>query len=231
MKTTRRQELRTNRLSQQIEEIGNYVKKNAVKLVVILVVVAAGIAGGYWVVHQREQRLMDGWATLSRTAVLADAGSPISVFESLARQDLQPALTAEALLKVGDAAATKLMNVDVSRVDATGNGPTDKTDWAVKAENAYAEVVKRFPNDLTASGKAMVLLGVLAEDKGNMEKAREWYQKVINNKRLAGTPFFEQATYRLARLERWSKPVVFPPPMQTVPQPPTTEDQAVPVNG
>lgn len=222
MKTTRRQELRTNKLSQQIELARAFIKQNAAKLVAICVVGIAIIIAGYWHVHSRRQHLMDGWATLSRPALLAEAGSPISVFESLAREELDDALTAEAWLKVGDVASSELRQKE-AKTDLLGDGSADQTDWSAKAEEAYALVVTRFPDNVTASGKAMVLLGVLAEDRNDMNQARQWYQRILDNQRYAGSPFVDQAAYRLGNLDRWSEPVTFPEPEQTVPLPPESE--------
>jgi len=214
MKATRRQELRTNELSQ----IGDYAKQNATKLVVTFAVIAVVLVGGYWFIHHQEQRVLDGWATLSRAAALADSDSSLGSLESVVQENLSPALTTEALLKIGDTAMVKL----ISPVDNDGltDVSTDTTEWSAKAVQAYTEVVTRFPTDTTASGKAMIMLGVLAENQGDTEKARGWYEKIVSNKQYADTPFFVQATYRLDNLAQWSTPVVFAAPMDTVPQPP-----------
>ncbi|MBN2561482.1 MAG: hypothetical protein JXQ75_11190 [Phycisphaerae bacterium] len=223
MKTERRQELRTNELSQQIEQIGDYVKENALVLTAVVVVAAIAVGGGFWYVNQQKKHLQDGWATLSKTAALADSGASVGVFESVALEDLSPGLTAEALLKVGDAAMASLMKPVGSDADSADVGPSDTTDWAAKAEGAYGEVVSRFPDNLTALGKAMILLGVVAEDRNDFEKARTRYKKVVDDKRFAPYPFLEQASYRLENLDSWATPVVFPPPQETVPQPPAGE--------
>ncbi len=52
-----------------------------------------------------------------------------------------------------------------------------------------------------------------------MEKARQYYQKILDDPRFADTPFKLQAKFRLDGLFRWSQPVVFPPAPVTVPAP------------
>lgn len=217
MKTTRRQELRTNDLSQQIAQTGDYIKQHAVKLVALLIVVLGLAGGGYWTLHQRQVQEMDGWATLARSAVLAEIDTPIGVFESLAREARKPGLSAQAWLKVGDTAMARMWKARGPAADQLETESADNTDWPAKAEAAYKEVATRFPNDLTASGKAMVLLGVLAENQDDATKAGQWYSKITENELFAGTPFAEQATYRLANLAAWAEPVVFPDPVPTVP--------------
>jgi hypothetical protein len=225
MKPVRRQELRTNQLSQQLGQIGAYIKKNKVTAAVMLVGVVAVVGGAYWRVHLRHRRVDDGWATLNRAAALVDEGSPISVFESIAEQELNPALTAEAWLKVGDVAMARLRESEDPSAESAQSGSAAETDWLAKARTAYTEVVTRCPDDLAASGKAMVLLGVLAENEDDSAQARKWYEEIVGNGRFEGTPFLAQASYRLDNLERWSEPVTFAAPEPAAPLLPLSDVQ------
>ena len=47
MRTGRRQELKQNELSQQIEGITEYMKRNAAAMTVIVVVAAVAVGGGF----------------------------------------------------------------------------------------------------------------------------------------------------------------------------------------
>ena len=219
MKTTRRQDLKTNELSQQIEQFRAYAKEHVGRLIAIGVVIVAAAAASYWYFHVREQRLMDGWTTLSGTEVLADGEASITVFESLAKEDLDPALTAEALLKVGDVAMGKITGPDASVDGPADPGAVDATHWNEKARTAYGEVVTRFRGNWTASGKAMLRLAVLAENQSDADTARSWYREIMEDERFAATLFHERASYRLANLDRWSTTVSFQQPVHTVPEP------------
>jgi hypothetical protein len=223
MKATRRQELRTNRLSQQIEQVGEYAKQHTVSLVAAVVVAVVVIGAVYWYYTQRQRDVMDAWYTISGVAAV-DAETPIETIESVARQDLQPALTAEALLVIGDRATAKLAPTNAAEGFEVGDAADGETDWSAKACQAYQEIADRFPEPAhtTASGKAMIMLGVLAEDADDVAKARQWYERIIGDERFAGTPFLDNATYRLKNQDRWRAPVVFPPPSPSIPLPPPT---------
>lgn len=239
MKATRRQELRTNRLSQQIEQIGQYAKEHTISLVAAVAVGVVVIGAAYWYYAQRQRDVMDAWYALSGSAAAVDGDTPIETIESVARQDLQPALTAEALLRLGDKAMARLAPTGTANSGQAGDTAGAETDWSAKAGQAYLEVAERFrePAHVTASGKAMITLGVLAENADDAAKARQWYEQIISDERFAGTPFFENATYRLKNLDSWLKPVVFPGPTPTIflpePTPPprmTTSPRRLPAN-
>ncbi len=223
MKATRRQELRTNRLSQQIEQIGQYAKEHTISLVAAVVVGVLVIGAAYWYYAQRQRDVMDAWYALSASAAAVDGDTPIETIESVARKDLQPALTAEALLRLGDKAMARLAPTGTADGGQAGDSVGGETDWSAKADQAYREVAERFsePAHMTASGKAKIMLGVLAENADDAAKARQWYEQIISDERFAGTPFFDNATFRLKNLDRWLKPVVFPGPTPTffVPEP------------
>ncbi len=214
MKPTRRQDLKTNELSQQIEEIRDYAKENAAKLSGIFVVVLIIAVGGYWYYHQHQQRIMDGWASLDRRVTTGGDEVPVSVYESVVAEDLDAALTTQALLTVGSATMAKTM----------ASGPLDPDSATAEeldqARTAYGQVVSRYPQDVTATGQAMLSLGIIAENQDDQETARSWYQKVVDDSRFANYPFRDQASYRLANLNRWAEPVIFPVAMPTVPEPP-----------
>lgn len=86
-------------------------------------------------------------------------------------------------------------------------------DWLEKAEAAYSRIVKDFAKHEIAAGCSMIALGVVAENRGDMEGATQWYHRVVENASLADTPLLNQAEYRLAGLDSWSSPIVFPPPL------------------
>jgi hypothetical protein len=221
MRQQRRQNLRTNELSEQLEQMSAYAKRNVVALTATVIVAAGIVGGGWWYIHHRKTRLMEGWATLSLAADRAEPGSsPISAYESVAQADMSPGLTAEALLMVGSAALEKLEKLNDPNAAPTDAAAADQTDWAAEAERAYAGVIARFPDNTTAVGSAMILTGVVSEDRQDFAKAREWYQKVFDEPRFAHTPFRQQAGYRLEHLDHWKVAVAFAAPLQTVPEPP-----------
>jgi hypothetical protein len=223
MKTARRQELRTNELAQQIDQVRVYVRQNMT--VITTVVVAAAVVAGavFWYVRHRESRLMDGWFRLGQRAALTDQGSPIDQLKSVAQEGIDPQLTIQAWLKIGETALGQIMRPP--KVDAAPATPAQ--DWPQVAEEAFNKVISSGTASAPALGQAMIALGVLAENRGDAAKAREWYEKASKDDRFAQLPIREQASYRLAGLDRWSRPVEFAPPPPPPPMPDASTQPAL----
>src|SRR5256885_7368303 len=99
MKAERRQELRTNELSQQIDQVGEYVKQNAAILTAIIIAVAAIVGGGFWYVRHQQSNLMNGWAILADRNATGEIGQRIDAFRDVANENLDPELTVQAWLR------------------------------------------------------------------------------------------------------------------------------------
>jgi hypothetical protein len=238
MKTARRQELRTNELSQQLDQISVYVKQNVAMLTVVIAVAAIVTAGGFWYVKNKQNQVMDGWAMLNDSEVLKDMSSAVGQFRTLAEEHRSPALTLAARLRIGEIAMAKVANPESSTATASSD-----PNWSETALDAFSRVVSDYPNDVGALGQSYISLGVLAENKSDNEKARQFYQKIVDDARFAGTPFVVQAKFRLEGLPKWSMPVVFAPAPVTVPSPeiipptlssplmPTTRPTSAPAGG
>src|SRR5882672_5049823 len=107
MKTARRQELRTNELSVQIDQISETVKQNYTSIITIVVGVAVVVGGIYWYFSSSRNRLMEGWATLSVRGDKPDPERDISKYEDVIAQSLDPKLNAAAWLKIGETAMSQ----------------------------------------------------------------------------------------------------------------------------
>src|ERR1051325_2682403 len=104
MKAERRQELRTNELSQQIDHVGEYVKQNAAILTAIIIAAAAIVGGAFWYIKRQQSSLMNGWAVLSDRNASNEPGQRIDAYRDVANENLDPELTVQAWLRVGEAA-------------------------------------------------------------------------------------------------------------------------------
>ncbi len=214
MKTTRRQELRTNELSEQLDLLGEYLRRNATALTIGAVAVLAVGAGGYWYYTRQTSRSSEAWAQLKPDPA-AGTLAMLDRYRSVAAQQISPALTRAAWLEAGHLALSRLGVGDSSPSPTDGSvspPPPDDPDPEVLAEIAeesFTNVVTSAGGDFTALGRAMIGLGVLAEDRWDTAKAREWYQKVLDEKRLAGTPFQTEARFRLEHIDHWSGKIVF----------------------
>jgi len=220
MKTERRQELRTNELSEQIEQITDYVRRNGLLLSAVVLAAAVVFGGYFWYSSHRQAKANEAWASLSRMSREPDDAVVLSQIEAVANQDISPSLTAEALLLLGEKAMRKMAP---TRSEAAQPAPEDVAAWASKAKTAFESIIRRFPTEVTALGTAMMQLGVLHENQSEIAAAREIYEKIRSDARFQHTPFRALAEFRLARLDQWASPVVFPPALMTVPEPPPEE--------
>src|SRR5262245_33888357 len=104
MKTARRQELRTNELSVQIDQISEQVKQNYTTILTVILAVTVVAGGIYWYVTSSRNRLNEAWATLSARPEQADAERDISKFNEVISLNLDPKLSAAAYMKIGETA-------------------------------------------------------------------------------------------------------------------------------
>lgn len=219
MKTERRRELHTNELSQQIEQLSDYVRQNANRLLAVGSVVIVLVVAVAWYVRSAQAKLMDGWATLSDATLAADPDTAINRYRSVAGETANADLIIAAWLRIGETAMNRLITPATAK-EATDSSAAARENWRATAQEAFEKVVQLAgARQANARGQALMMLGVLAEDRGQFEKAREYYQKIIEQKEFAATPLPMQAEYRIAGLARWSEPVTFPPAAITVPSP------------
>lgn len=218
MKTTRRQELRTNELSQQIEQVRNSLKENATTITAVVVVVAALSFGGYWYYGQQSSRLEDAYSQLGQVSAGDEPADRLKRFQAVAREQINPTLTVTAWSRVGDLALSLLTApanpavVDPANPTDAPAPPPDREELIPAAEEAFTNVLAQATDDPLARGHAMIAMGVLDENRRQFEKARQWYEKVLADDRLKDLPFQSEAEFRLAGLKTWSKPADFPPP-------------------
>jgi hypothetical protein len=229
MKTTRRQELRTNELSQQIDQAGVYVKQNAAIFTVVIVAAAALVVGGFWYSSRQDTIESDAWDRLRAPEANDDTMAVIDRYQAVADERVNDALTTTARLRIGDLALSRIGMPPPATEDGPQVGP-DAAELTAKARAAFEEIITSAADDLTAYGHAMMAMGVIEEDAGQFDKARQWYKRLTEEERLSSTPFKSEAEYRLAGLDIWSQEVVFPPPPPMEMGPPAPMDLDSPPN-
>ena len=229
MKTERRQELRTNQLSTQLDEIGQYAKKNAIALTVAVVAVVAVTVGGFAYHNSQENRRSDAWNAIDNYDPTLEPAEIVARAETVVADNISPEITVAALLRIGDAAMQEYAVPSLSKGDSGEAGPSSSPNWAEEAESAYTRILNDFADQEIAGGRAMIALGVLAENRGDGENARKWYDRVLKVERLADTPFPQQAQYRLSGLDSRLQPIEFPPPIAgPMPDPPEVAKTTAP---
>lgn len=204
MRAERRHELQTNELAQQIDVFGDYIKKHAGMLTAIFAGAVIVVVGIFWMARQRQNTVLAGWSTLNDSELLSDPTMAIDKYRQVAEEAATPALAIEAWLKVGETAMTQ--HISPSKT------ATSQQDWSQIATDAFTKIVQKYEDHPIATAVSRLSLGILAENKGQTEAAREQYEKVVADKRIALTPYPAQARFRIDHLEEWTKPIEFPPP-------------------
>ena len=226
MKAARRQELRTNDLSQQLDRLGETFKRNSTTLSAIILGAAVIVAGGYWYTNHRATTVNDALAKLSFDTTSDDTVSFIDRCKSVANAQISPEVTRAAWFSIGAAALGDLMSPPPE--DST-KPRLSQSDLQQAARDAFTRLLSIADGDPIGRGAAMFGLGLLDENAGKYQEARDRYTAVLSDKKLEGTPFIAQAEYRLAHLGEWSKPVTFPEPAPLPPMPePTADSQTTP---
>ncbi|MCB9858017.1 MAG: hypothetical protein H6818_20220 [Phycisphaerales bacterium] len=213
MRSDRRHELQTNELSTQLEKVTESVKQNATLLTAIVGGAIVVVAIGIWFVNQRATAQTDAWSRLAVSN--ADDAAPadlISKFEAVAKDNVTPEITRSAWLKVSRTALSQLIK---DRPETEAPDPEARKELLASAEEAFNAVVANPGKDITALGRALMGLGTIAEDRGEFDKAKGYYEKVKSNKALQETPIAREAEYRLAHIGEWSTMITFAEPAPT----------------
>ena len=99
--------------------------------------------------------------------------------------------------------------------------PTDKEQLCEEAETIYERIKQRYPGNATAVGMASFGLGLLAEERGEQDKAKEIYEGIVSEEEglLAGTVYPIQAQKRLKVLDEVVCTIEFPAaPIEEIPE-------------
>ncbi|HWL92467.1 MAG TPA: hypothetical protein VNT79_02950 [Phycisphaerae bacterium] len=224
MKAARRQVLRTNELSQQLDRLGESFKRNSTLLTAIIAAAILIVVGIYWYSNHRANAVSDALARLVYDDTQDDVTSFIERCRAVANEQISPDVNRAAFFAIGATALGEIGSPDVP-VDPAKPVPS-ADDLTQSARDAFTRLLAISDNDASARGAAHFGLAVLDENAGNFAAAREHYNAVKADKALEGTPFIAQADYRLAQVEHWSKPIVFAEPLPLPPAPEPSPEAA-----
>jgi tetratricopeptide (TPR) repeat protein len=127
------------------------------------------------------------------------------------------------------AAARQLLGDALLEEAVYGSGEGDPARQAVLLEQAqavYQDIVQHYRDRVVPLGVALSGLATVAEQRGEWDEARRWYQAILDDARFDGTPYKSLAEKALAALPRLAEPVTFvaaPPATQ-----PTTTTATAP---
>ncbi|MBK8266953.1 MAG: hypothetical protein IPK83_01050 [Planctomycetes bacterium] len=228
MKAARRQELRTNDLSQQLDKLGESFKRNSTAMTAVIVGAIVIVMGIYWYSNSRAATVDQSVAQLSYDSSKEDIRTFIDRCKSVANQNVNADVTRMAWLRMGSAAMSELTKSQ-KPTDENAKAPTmTREELTAAARDAFGRVESIAGNDPNLKAAAGFALGLLDENAGDFNAARNRYNGIKGDTRLANTPFIKQAEFRLAQLDNWAKPVVFAEPPILPPAPDPTEISATP---
>jgi predicted negative regulator of RcsB-dependent stress response len=204
MKSERRHELQQNSLAEELGQIQGFLQKHGTKLSWGLLIVAAVVLGVVMLNRRSQSQQVDTqmrYDQLKRQAIFIDEkNSPelIAGFTGLAGQDTVRWIAADSLLELGRIHAnTALQAEEPAEVDSA----------LARALQSYQQVLGRFEDLPAMAAAARVGLGKIAEGQGQLDKAREHYQAVVDSPQMEGYPVYYHARDALATLNGYQNPV------------------------
>jgi tetratricopeptide (TPR) repeat protein len=242
MKAQRRQELKTNDLAQTLADIkeflekyGTYVGGGAIIVVVVLV------ASMWWrnSLRSEQRRQWEDLYGLQEASVKLLWGQPgegqpgaagpdfdtlVARHRTLIASATNPQVKMRALSALGD------LSWRYARLGAGAGPGTELRNRALEeSASAYRQLAEDYANDSRARGNALLSLAVIAEERGNFDRAEEIYNQLKSDPAFAGTVFAESASEALDRLEDLREEIVFAPAPPPPPEP--AEVEAAPTTG
>lgn len=210
MKSERRHELQQDELSVQIEKVSESVKQNATLVTAIVAGVVVIATGSIYFFNQRANAQHEAFGKLSMMDMPSeDVDMELAQYRQVARDNVSKPITISAWLRLGDRA---MEEVFANRSETEARDEAAQKKYLDEAEEAFKAVAGIAGNDLTAYGRAVMGLGVVAESRGDFDAAKAQYKKIVDDNRFKHTPLPAEAKYRIENLDKWSNPIEFPLP-------------------
>jgi len=188
MKSKRRHELQRNVLDAELGKVIAFIKRRGTLLAGGLLIVAVAVFVIVSLVRGKrgddEQRQTQFHQALEmRPGDTLDEDRRLDVYKSLAQQTSDPKLASLAAVAVGDVYATMLAVGRMQMSDAEAREHADQAaEW-------YNKVIAEFGDHSLAVAKAHFGLAKLAENRGDLDAAREEYEIIGEMEALlAGQP-------------------------------------------
>ena len=233
MKAERRHELQTNTLAQFLSDLPLYIRFHANKILFGIIVICLIILLVRYRSNQSalarqatkdslesakvgiaqlravdRSQTTDASRSAERNKIASQIKGAVSdVLENTKDPD-DSATRAQALLVQGD------LNWTLANLPALPGAATQPqlasrqtpAEYLANAETAYLKVVKTYPDQTVAMANALLSLAAIEENRGNWDKAVEYYNKVIADESLARA-FKDLARARLAATAQIRTPV------------------------
>ncbi len=220
MKSSRRQQLRTNELAQTLADLQEFLKANsgtvAVGVAAVVLVVGLGI---YWY-SAKVASHRQGWTDLYGSQLAPSANARLTNLRAVATKYKDSPVAAVAWLNYGDGALQQALS--------PGRPQPEQRRLLAEAANAYKTILATYPDHLLAVAGARFKLAGLAESQRRWDMAQRHYRGIIDDPRFANLPQKQLAVDAEKRLQQISQPVIFAKPPTTAP---TTQTQPAAASG
>ena len=247
MKAERRHELKTNALARGLEAMPFYLQQHGAKILGVLVVAILVFALLRYRASSERQNLQMAGESLSQAraviAELQDLGgygtTSVPEIARSARQALDnippatddPTILAETLVARGDlnwALANRIERPEAA-TQPSERIEESSDELLQRAENAYKEVLAKYPAQTLAVASARFGLAAIAENRGDWEAAGQQYEAVRDDETL-GQAFTEQAKLRLENLDEIKNPMLIIATTRPAAESPTTVPTTLPAD-
>ena len=247
MKAEERHRLKTNELAESLGQLPEYLRKHSSQIITWVIVVLIVLLGISWYVKVRRrghlerqvqtqqlianlelmqfaaarQSMPDPETGQLPGAVSYDGQSLASMLGAVVEAEQGTATGLLALLGQAEALRSQLLFSDMPL------GPEQRASICSDVASLYEQALQHYPDSAWALGSAKLGLGMLAEDQGQWDVAREQYEQIaaLAEGQLAGTVFPRRATQRLGQLDKLMGVGEFPVKL------PTAADLLAPLPG
>ena len=226
MKAEERHRLKHNALADALGDMPSFIKEQGPRVGVIILVFVILISGwsiGKGLLQSKERERFDELVSvigLTRSYQLAAAQASQSGELPETDEISQNALSLSGQLDgladvdkgVRRMALLEKAKVLRSQLAFTTQQTEAQQDEAILSDlkGIYQQLADENPDSPMIQGLAQMGLGVIAEDRGEMEQARLIYEQVVGQaEKYEGTLYPLQARVRLSQMEQWSAPISF----------------------
>lgn len=215
MKAKRRQELKTNDLAQQLEDLRKFISNYGNYLLGGLVVIVVIVVGARMYTGSRSKAVETGWGKIESASVAAaaDVRGSVETLKGVAADTGDPMLQSTALLRAADLCYGSAVTFRT--------GPIDQ-ERVNNAEDLYKRVLREHADNLIAAASSYAGLAAISEtrfaltgDMTHKEQARQYWAKLRDDERFNVWPQKAIALEKLNTLDERLAPVALveaPPP-------------------
>jgi predicted negative regulator of RcsB-dependent stress response len=203
MRSKRRHELQQNTLDAELGKGMQWLRKHGFKLAVGLLAVAVIALGVSYLQRQSRANRRDVQAryaklTSSTRGVDEDPQDLVNGFRDLSQQDTVEWIAAASLVRAGNLRlADMAVATDPEAAQAAGKA----------ASTFFQKVLSEHQDQPAAISAARMGLARIAENKGEFQAARGFYEQITNDARLNGYPVADQARNAISNLAEMQQPV------------------------